>query len=163
MPHTETSYSLAAHSLKMTPLTEHCKSGELEIDGDVIYVVELSSMRREHVDPWLKLSGSIRETWEPEKPLLVLCDMSQADFAFTPYITQSGAKMMKIQANLITTYIAWIIQDSIMGQLLSSVIQMGSGRGGAYYFVAPDKDQCFKWLLNRRQIFYENGNKDRRA
>jgi len=143
---------------KTEALTDECRFGTIPIADDLIHLVEMSNSRREHVEAWINHSCEIRRQASPEKPLMVLADMSEANFAFTPYSMQRGTEMMQIREGQIKTYISWVIERSVLGHMVENVITLANGRGGNYYNVAYSREEASKWLTAMHTRFYEEKN-----
>lgn len=140
----------------LTKLSEHCSYATIQLTDDVpITLVEVRNNDRESIDAWMDFSADIRRSWPEDKPLLVLVDMTKADFAFSPYATRRGTEMMKIKHGLIHTYLGWAIKKSFIGQMMGAMLSARNGAGKAYTKICYDREEAYTWLLEQFKTYNE--------
>lgn len=125
-------------------ISEHCHAYRIN-DGKIL-VVELHNSDRETVEAWMEFSALIRRTWDEDYPLYILIDMSQIDFSFGMFARRKAADMLKINAH-IPTYISWITQDTVMGNLMRTTLEYTNVVSRTIKFgLFFDHEQALEWL-----------------
>lgn len=133
---------------QMKVITDHFRTGHIPIGNDNALVVEIDSHDRDTVNTWMDFSENIRREWKDvTKPLFIVVDMSATDFSFGAYANRRAANMMSIQPQ-IPTYIAWVIRESMVGNLMrASLNAFNLSSRAARFMVVYNRQDAYDWLL----------------
>ncbi|GAB5493214.1 MAG: hypothetical protein Phog2KO_34290 [Phototrophicaceae bacterium] len=125
---------------------KYLRKAKIPLNDEEILIVEVNSHDRKTVSTWMDYSEDIRRNWSTDKPLFILVDMSKEDFAFGAYANKRARDMMGINPD-IPTYIAWVTQKSIIGNLMQATLELFNRRSRkARFMLVHSREQGYEWL-----------------
>lgn len=132
--------------------SEHFSTGTIPLGEEEITLVEILSHDRKTISEWMDYSETVRREWQDvKKPLFILVDMSAGEFSFGAYANKRAADMMEIQPK-IPTYIAWVINKSIMGNLFQATLNAYNlTRRKARFMIVYNRQDAYQWLQDEYQ------------
>lgn len=133
-------------------LSETIKVGNIPLDNENVLLVQVNAHDRKTINKWMTYSENIRREWaDVKKPLFILIDMKNDDFSFGRYANQRAGKMMQIQPE-IPTYIAWVLQESLTGNLLKATLNLYNMTAQASRFmIVHSREEGYEWLQKTYQ------------
>lgn len=119
---------------------------EWAADGKVA-ILDIVTFDNEAIDAWAAAMKALRDSWDPNEPLLILHMTTLV--RFTPYLRQRAEEVIQSTAHLPGAY-AFVLGDRAFGQIIrlfltASQIVAKSSRPGRTFITRED---AIAWLLS---------------
>ena len=130
--------------LKFEPLSPHLERAYLHNKRMVVY--KFSSAAHPVIDHWFEDFLAHLQNASPDKPFLMLCDVSHANLVLNPYVRTRTVEMTQ-QRPEIPGRIAAVVGKSISGHLLKGFFRLlNSSRNQRQREVFFTVEEAVRWL-----------------
>ncbi len=126
---------------ELTPLTEHCGHATIGTEGMTLIV--LTNNDRKSIDAWINFGIELRQSWDVNKKMLILVDMSQT--TFSRYARERARDMIAVRPEVVES-VAVVMPDTVFGRLIEAGMNAASSLIRASVRVFHNREDAYHWL-----------------
>lgn len=119
-------------------------------DGQIAVITTQGDMRRAAIDTWADLSIDTMQTWKPERPILILQNLSHKDQGITPYSRKRAEDAFK-QIPSQPLYSAIILPNSFINRVIGLFVgrqRMGQNQESRIF---TNLEDGLAWLREKQK------------